>query len=748
MASVTSKTPDATKPARRTTRSSIRHSLNLTSVGKALADVINKEGKDSERRKPTVGTRSKDVPARRASTIGFAKGGGALEPVLEGQSRNITSHDLKTVTQPRRSSSSLQRAGRLSVDETGSKVTTTTSPQSTTLNHATAALRPRKTGAGSALPKYRPKSVIVEGLPRRSLSPIYAGTRRKHSSSEEDRDSSSLGTTCAHVVHSPMDKMSRPISPIPRRSSRTTPTVPSRDKPSPPRKEKVARNSPATSTPPRPRKTQKPSSSPVVKKTGLPRPSARDGSPASSSDSPQTPTSAKNVASRYLNVRTAGRESPSPLRSSAVLNGSTSSRRNAAKSFVDSESDSSQNTPTAAIVTKSSGGYSEGPGNDSVDDVEFMLAEIASPSAPTPGIPRIKTSFQVTQPPETPSRPSLHPQRSMLGLSLAPQNDTLPLPSPRKLSPDRRPTAERNSMAAWEKLADLSVEINAAELGGGLITELDLPSTPGMLSPSPSMMRLDSEQGGRESPTPLTLPSPGGYASISQVLLPVVTPSPAPVMHSLHSSDFFGDDQRMDSGTVTLLRLQLASVENLAKERLARITRLEEQMHVLKETRNREERELASHAADLEERLSEALAGREHDEEDTIRFGPLPSAEEAAEAHAACRDMLEDYVQQAEDSRREAVSAAIAEFSKREHAERAKLLLQVEKRQQLTTVVRDAGKQWQNVRDVADGELEAIRTNRETLAVLRAGLDFFEAQIHISRCIRIPPPTAARFHLT
>ncbi|KAH8120649.1 hypothetical protein DFH11DRAFT_81205 [Phellopilus nigrolimitatus] len=763
--------PDTTKSTKRTTRSSIRHSLNLASVGKALADVMNKEGKDTDRRRSTSGLGSKDAAARRSSTVGIVKGGSILEPVQEGQSKNIAAPDLKTVTQSRRPNSSLQRAGRKSVDETGSKVT---APQQDSINRSNTMLRPRKVAPGSALPKYRPKSAIVESHSKKPSSPIHAGTRRKHSSSEEDResrDSSSLGMTCAHVVHSPMERVSRPISPIPRRAAKTgnSPSAMSNDgeKPSPPRKVKDARDSPAASAPSRPKKTQKPSVSPVVKKSGLPRPSPGD-SPRTTSSSPRTPTFAKNAASRYFDARTSGRESPSPSRGPSAAHGSPcpSSRKGSMKSMKGSESESNDNTPTGILMGKSPHRDAGDTSFDSmeVDDVELMLAGIASPTAPTPAIPRIRASYY-TQRPETPSRSSLHPMRSTLGLSLGPstpQSDAPSIPSlppSRKSSPNRRPAVERSSIATWEMLADLSVEINASELGGGLITELDLPSTPGMLSPSPSMGRLDSDHEGLESPTPLTLPSPSGYTSISQVLLPAVTPSPAPAMHSLHSNSFYSGSRNgrvelpaMDSATMTMLKLQLASAENLAKERLMQMTNLEEQVHVLKDSRKRDERELATHVYELEDRLRETLAAQERERERVANVsGNVVNNDsihaEAADSHAECRNALEERMRQAEVARQQAVSVAMSELAERERAERARLLLQVEKRQELGFAVRDAHQSWQSVREVADSELEAIRSNRETLAVLRAGLDFFEAQVHISRCIRIPPPSASRFHL-
>ena len=84
----------------------------------------------------------------------------------------------------------------------------------------------------------------------------------------------------------------------------------------------------------------------------------------------------------------------------------------------------------------------------------------------------------------------------------------------------------------------------------------------------------------------------------------------------LRSSSFYSERRdpeisEMDSATVTLLKLQLASVENIAKERLSQIQKMEEQMHILKERRKKDERELLTHVNDLEERLREALVQRD-----------------------------------------------------------------------------------------------------------------------------------------
>lgn len=721
---------DSTKSARRTTRNSIRQSLNLASVGKALADVMNKEGKDSLRRKST--TSSKGAQSRRASTIGFNRVASDLEPVLEV--KRLTSPDSKTVTQSRRSSSSLQTAGRMSLDETGVKLADTSIPQqqgaqTSALNRTSSVLRPRNVAAGSALPKYRPKSLLVESTYKKSASPTRLGFRRKHSSSEED--GSSTSTACAFVVHSPMEKAGRPISPIPRRAvkpgANPSPSANGRPTPSPTTKTSKTRESPVTSTPPRPRKAPKSSDSPVAKKTGLPRPSPLDTSRAPSA-SPRTPSLAKNVA-RYLGSKS-GRESPSPSRGSA-LNGSPVSSKSRSKI----SKGSSENTPTIGTPTTSSfadkslSAITEGTSCDSLEagDVEFMLAAIASPTAPTPAIPRLRPVNFNQQPPQTPSRTFLQPPCSTLGLSLYPSNQSenrnekalSSAGTPRRSSPQRKAVNERSSVAAWEKLADLSAEMNASELGG-LITEVEvpfLPTTPGMLSPSPSVMRLDPEAP-PDSPTPLNMPSPGGYTSISQVLLPNVTPSPAMPMRNHHYfSDVNGalDVPSMDSATVMLLKLQLASIENLAKERLAQITRLEEEMHVLKETKRRDEDELAVEVAQLEDRLREALVAPQHQ--------PI------VQDHSECRAVLEERLLQEADARQQAIFEAVSEAAEAERLRQEKILRKATIQQDMSSAMRCATRQWTNVSEIVDGELEFIASNRETLAVLRSGLDFFEGQI-------------------
>ncbi|KAL5534635.1 hypothetical protein ACEPAG_1098 [Sanghuangporus baumii] len=765
------KPPEAAKTTKRLGRSSIRHSLNLASVGKALADVMNKEkekekdkekeGKDSERKKDSTHKKSasisnaKDAAARRTSTLTSTKGVKTLDTLPEGQVKGSTSPDEKTVT-TRKTSSSLQRAGRSSVDETGVKVTSTTAAQSTTVNkNSTYTLRPRKPPvASSNLPKYRPKSVIVEGSPKETLSAVRVGTRRKHSTSEEEKDNSSLETRSISDVPVEMEKGDRPISPLPRRATKPaglrSASIDS-GKRSPPREPRSSmERTPITSTSPRAKKSQKPTPSPVLKKSSLPRPSPRGGD--TSSGSPQTPSSAKKLVSRYLPGLSGGRESPSPLRSSKSSNNSKR-RDTITKASVKAPSESNQNTPTGPVLQNSAA--KQDSGNESIDDIEMMLAAAASPSAPTPAIPRIGFDYQGPQLASTPPRQPT----SILDLSLGvntPQSERLSLPTSRRSTPNRRPTADRNSTVAWQALADLSLEINTDQLQGGLIKELDLPTTPlGLVSPSPSMMRMESDDGHERSPTPLTLPSPSKYGSISQMLLPTVTPFPPPLSNharDLRKSPSFASDASAESATVTLLKLQLASMENLAKERLTQISMLEEQMHALKESRKRDERDLLTHVNELEQRLHETLSTQARTRSRSASISSARSESVSTsnnqEAHTTCHQTLQERMREVEDERDQVVSEALSSQAERERAERARLLKHVEQRQRLAFAMRDAHQKWTGVREIADGEMDAIHANRETLAVLRSALDVFEAQLVISRNIRIPLPVAARFHLT
>ncbi|KAG2049028.1 hypothetical protein BDR06DRAFT_734974 [Suillus hirtellus] len=114
-----------------------------------------------------------------------------------------------------------------------------------------------------------------------------------------------------------------------------------------------------------------------------------------------------------------------------------------------------------------------------------------------------------------------------------------------------------------------------------MFSEIQATFAPIDSSPNVSVLALEVP----ESPCFAALPSPGGYGPISQVLLPDVTPSPA--VH--HFNQVFDTSTELpapvDSGTVTLLHLQVASAENTAKECFVRLQELEEQLHAPKHSR-------------------------------------------------------------------------------------------------------------------------------------------------------------------
>lgn len=135
-----------------------------------------------------------------------------------------------------------------------------------------------------------------------------------------------------------------------------------------------------------------------------------------------------------------------------------------------------------------------------------------------------------------------------------------------------------------------------------MISEIPAPFRSGAVSPSLSVIDIP------DSPSLSTLPSPTGYGSISQVLLPDVTPSPA-VHNTTHLfADVRPEQAQADSAALTLLRLQLAAAESRAQERLAQMQSLEQQLHAAKEARMRDAQELASQISALEEQVHGNLA--------------------------------------------------------------------------------------------------------------------------------------------
>jgi hypothetical protein len=256
---------------------------------------------------------------------------------------------------------------------------------------------------------------------------------------------------------------------------------------------------------------------------------------------------------------------------------------------------------------------------------------------------------------------------------------------------------DRGSLLSWDQL----VAVGDKTLGEGEVENM-IADIPAPFSPAPST--VDLELAIPESPSLSTLPSPAGYGSISQVLLPDVTPSPATAKHM--QPQLTPEHSRRaaaDASLVVMLRLQLASMENIAKERLSQITTLEAQLGAAKEARMREAADLAAQVSALEQQMHVSLESRER----------------AAEERAGLEEQLRGAVATKELAVQEAVKRATEDGarlrSSREEAVRRKC--------EVVDAGHTAARSWGFVHEVAESELESVRAQRETLNFLLMSLD-------------------------
>lgn len=233
-----------------------------------------------------------------------------------------------------------------------------------------------------------------------------------------------------------------------------------------------------------------------------------------------------------------------------------------------------------------------------------------------------------------------------------------------------------------------------------MLSEIDAPFRPGAVSPS-----LTNLTDIPESPSLSAMPSPTGYGSISQVLLPDVTPSPAIHNMALRFDDFANDMPMGDTGTSTMLRLQLASAEHMAIERLSRIEALEAQLQNAKEARLQDAEDLARQISVLEEEVQGHLR-----------------PDDRLTQYAAT---LEEQLAHAQAAREQAVSEAVEQSRTQAEVCRTRALKVQQGKWEAVTAACDASASWRAVRDAAEGELELVRSNREMLTVLLAGLGHY-----------------------
>jgi len=255
---------------------------------------------------------------------------------------------------------------------------------------------------------------------------------------------------------------------------------------------------------------------------------------------------------------------------------------------------------------------------------------------------------------------------------------------------------DRGSLLSWDQL----VAVGDKTLGEGEVEKM-IADIPAPFSPAPST--VDLELAIPESPSLSALPSPAGYGSISRVLLPDVTPSPASVKHI--QSEFFPEQSRpaaADASLVVMLRLQLASMENIAKDRLSQITALEAQLGAAKDARMREVADLAAQVSALEEQMHISLESRERAADERIT--------------------LEEQLRGAGVAKELAVQAAVKKAA--EDAARLRVAAKeaVSRKCEVVSAARSAATSWVSVCELAEGELESVRAQRETLAFLLASL--------------------------
>lgn len=347
---------------------------------------------------------------------------------------------------------------------------------------------------------------------------------------------------------------------------------------------------------------------------------------------------------------------------------------------------------------------SEGADEDEeeIEDVELLLAPVAQVGAPTPAMPRIQKSRSRNKPPAPPPKTpvrglaQLPTRANMSYLSPLPPSDGdsshLRPPQPRQSGGNNR-NAGRGSILSWEQLASEASKTLGEDEIEKMLADVPAPFRSGAVSPALSAMIEIPE-----SPCLSALDSPTGYGSISQVLLPDVTPSPA-----MHASQRYHlsppEGSTVDSPVINLLRLQLAQAENMAKERLMQMHAMEQEIHHLKELHARQIQEAARHIAHLEDN------GRKGEEQ------------------MAYASSLENRLRQAEAQRDQAVREA-----RRKSEESVRRSCEMERRKENVIVragcaARLAASEWTSVKDLADAELDLVKGDREVLSILLAELN-------------------------
>lgn len=157
----------------------------------------------------------------------------------------------------------------------------------------------------------------------------------------------------------------------------------------------------------------------------------------------------------------------------------------------------------------------------------------------------------------------------------------------------------------------------------------------------------------------------------------------------------------------TMLRLQLAQQEHMAKERLDRIQSLEKQLHNEREAHEKSARELAQQVTEVEAALRAHM--------------------EATERRMAERDAqiatLQGQLKQSSRSKKNELEQAVEQTRVKAATTYSNNLQMIHTKWEAAGAGQQAAGSWSAVASLFGGHLELVKTNREVLAVLLSGLD-------------------------
>jgi hypothetical protein len=230
-----------------------------------------------------------------------------------------------------------------------------------------------------------------------------------------------------------------------------------------------------------------------------------------------------------------------------------------------------------------------------------------------------------------------------------------------------------------------------------MLSDIPAPFRSGAVSPS-----LSSPTEGPASPSLSAIDSPQGNSSIAQVILnlPDITPSPA-VHYGLQQSRFsLSPDTSGDSGTATMLRLQLAAADDKAKQNLSQVLGLEEEVHNLKQAHIHQMEEMQRQIAYLE-----------------------MQARAADDRTSQATSLVEQLHKKVQTSHKQAVEEAVMRTQESLTSSYNRVLKAERSRYESYCSLQLAVWGWNTVHETCEMELNVVRDERAFLALFLTQLD-------------------------